>query len=161
MSIFDTHYSATNKPSDLVLNANKKSKATRREDSTIFRDVQTLLTGSRSLLKSYNDLDEDLKSHRLDLPTSTWEKDEQDVKELLACGVEHAEKIAFKDLEPNESRLPQRNEPTTRPHEEAAGRLFEKSLQALDGECWGVVVSKHLQQFKNMVDTALPNDTRG
>jgi hypothetical protein len=161
MTTFEKYYSAANKPSGSVLAAIKKSCTTRKEDSIIFHDVHEVLADGRLLLKATHDLDEEMKKHRLDLPTSTWKNDEQAIIEFLACGREHGEQIVERILAPNSCPLPQRNGHRTSTNEQAAGRLFENSHKALGDECWGGFASKYLKLFKNAVAFTSPNSTKG
>ncbi|KAI0124946.1 hypothetical protein BJ170DRAFT_685820 [Xylariales sp. AK1849] len=156
-AVFEKVYSKVVPPASVVTSASKKPKGTSKEEFVLFQQAQDIIRSSRSLLHWYKETDDNLKTHQLDLPTATWKKDKQDIKEILICGREHGEKIIEGNLAPDNYSPPEGSKSKANGHEQAAIGLFDESRKTVGGDdCWGSVANEQIKKLKGLADTLAP-----
>ncbi|KAI1855323.1 hypothetical protein JX266_000188 [Neoarthrinium moseri] len=139
--------------------ASKQAKHDVPEDADLLRQAQGIVAGCRLLIQSYKDTDEDLKTQKIELPTATWSKDKQDIKELLNCGREHGERIIEGLLAPHTYSASEGHEKLGG-HEQAAAELFAESRKKIGEDCWGSVAFEQIEGFKGLTETMAPRRER-
>jgi hypothetical protein len=119
------------------------------EKPDILSQVQQIIDDSRSLSERYKTTDEALVAHQPEMSSSTWRKDKQDIKELLACGREHGERLVESYLSPDLGSPAEHDmgNPASG-HSKAASELFPKSRKVMAKDTWGMVAAEQLEGFK-------------
>ncbi|KAI1084406.1 hypothetical protein F5B20DRAFT_593477 [Whalleya microplaca] len=129
---------------------------TGKEGHVLFTEAQRFVTGSRSLLKHFKDIEEGLKNQKLDLPTETWKNDKQELKEILAGGRQEGEKLIEGILAPNTYPSPKSAKYKASPNEELASGLFKESRRFLDEDNWGTVAVDQVKKLTALAKTVPP-----
>ncbi|KAL7624335.1 hypothetical protein AAE478_005897 [Parahypoxylon ruwenzoriense] len=135
------------------------ARGTSKENHALFKDAQAIISGSYSLLTQFKEVDERLKTYKLESPTERWKKDRQDMRELLACGRDYGEKLVEDKLAPNThpSPLPDRYKASERGN--MTSRLFKDSHRASDKDSWGTVAADQAKRLTAVAKTIPTKDT--
>ncbi|KAI2632375.1 hypothetical protein GGR54DRAFT_583224 [Hypoxylon sp. NC1633] len=130
-----------------------------KEGHVLFKEAQSIITGSQSLLQQFKETDEELKKHKVEFPTAKWKQDKQDMKDLLACGREYGEKLVDDRLAPSPLQPHQPNNHKASEKENLASYLFEDSRKELGGDTWGAVAAEQFERVATIVKTVPPKDS--
>ncbi|KAI0884689.1 uncharacterized protein GGS22DRAFT_200396 [Annulohypoxylon maeteangense] len=124
-----------------------------KEDHALFKEAQSIISEGYSLLKQFKETDEQLKNYKLDLPTAKWKQDGRDIKELLACGREHGEKLIEKKLAPKAYPSPHPDRPKVDERDNMVSELFKDSGKAEEGDNWGTIAADQMKKFSTVAET--------
>ncbi|KAI8634122.1 hypothetical protein F5Y19DRAFT_200310 [Xylariaceae sp. FL1651] len=125
----------------------------RKEDHPLFKQVQAIMEDYQSLMKQFQIMEEQLKDNQIDLPVTRWKKDKHDMKDLLASGGQHGEKIVESILAPHSVPLADTDQPGTSENEQIARELFKDSYTVLEGETWGHIAEDQVSRWVAIAKT--------
>ncbi|KAI0900494.1 hypothetical protein F4806DRAFT_491383 [Annulohypoxylon nitens] len=125
----------------------------KKETHVLFQEARSAISGGHTLLKQFREADEMLKNHKLDLPMEKWKQDGRDLKELLACGREHGEKLIESKLAPNSYPSPSPDKYKATEKDNMISELFKDSSKANDGDNWGTVATDQMEKFSAIAKT--------
>ncbi|KAI1139560.1 hypothetical protein F5Y05DRAFT_411748 [Hypoxylon sp. FL0543] len=128
-------------------------RAATKEGHILFKEAQSVISGGFSLLKQFKETDAQLKTFKLELPTSKWKQDKQDIKELLACGREVGEKLVEEKLAPKAYPSPQPDRYKANEKENIAAELFKESRKPTNGDYWGAVAADQVKRIAAIAKT--------
>lgn len=105
------------------------------------------MTASWDLVKRFKEVNEALTTLEVDRPDGRWNRDKQQMKDLLACGRKHGEKTMENLLVAESHRLHKLDRPGMGEKHAIAASLFKDSHALLEGDTWGDVKDHHVEQF--------------
>ncbi|KAI0974919.1 hypothetical protein F4678DRAFT_421247 [Xylaria arbuscula] len=138
---------------------NGRLGALRKEDHPLFQKAQADSDSFKSVLKQLKMMEERLQSDKLELPTTTWKQDGQDMKELLAYGGRYGETLLGGVLAPELEANPEINLTGTSEKDQRVKELFKNDRKILEEETWGHLAEDQLKQLSAIART-LPSGER-
>ncbi|KAI1106747.1 hypothetical protein F4804DRAFT_329942 [Jackrogersella minutella] len=151
--IFEKLYSAVASPPGMTKGTGDESRSSSKEGHILFKETQAAISGGRLLLTRFKEADEQLKNFKLELPTAQWKQDNQDMKELLACGREYGEKLIEEKLAPTSYPSPLADRYKANEKEKMASDLFKDSRKKTDEGDWGMVAADQVEKFTALAKT--------
>ncbi|KAI2625491.1 hypothetical protein GGS21DRAFT_304622 [Xylaria nigripes] len=131
--------------------------ALRKEDHPLFQQARTNMEDHQSLMEQFKLVEEQLNSNKLELPVVRWKKDEQEIKELLACSSRYGEALVGTALAPGSAAVVDRLDASE--EDRFAKELFKDCQKTLvDGETWGYVAADQLKHFSAIARMVPPEN---
>lgn len=125
----------------------------RKEETDLFAACNEVIATSNKLVERFNALEAELKTHFWEHPAEKWQKDKDDLIEIMALGRKHGEKLVNNVLAPTTSPAKLVNAKATA-HEKTASDIFQKSHKVLRGDLWGTVACAAAAQGKQFHELA-------
>lgn len=133
----------------------------RKEETGLFAACNEVIATSSKLVERFNALEAELKTHFWEHPAEKWQKDKDDLVEIMALGRKHGEKLVNNVLAPTKSPAKLVNAKATA-HEKTASVIFQESHKASQGDLWGTVacaVAAHGTQLDELVRGGSPSSS--
>ncbi|KAH8678119.1 hypothetical protein BX600DRAFT_451500 [Xylariales sp. PMI_506] len=132
------------------INSKSDTKASGTNDSSPFQATKNIITSSRNLIKQYKECDAQFKAHRLTLPTETWKKDEQDIKELLKYGRRYGQDLVEAQLALSAYQQPDMGKHSTDEYDKIAAEIYPQNHLATKERRWGNFASEQIQALSRL-----------
>ncbi|KAI0381517.1 hypothetical protein F5Y04DRAFT_288408 [Hypomontagnella monticulosa] len=147
--------SATPSPYGTPNKPDSNGCGTGKDGHVLLKEADAVIAMGHQLIQNFKEMDEQLKDHKLELPTAKWKQDKQDMRELLACGREYGEKLVEDKLTPD--AYPSRQSDNYKEDEKGsiASELFKDSRKP-EEDNWGTVAADQLKGFVAIAKTVHP-----
>lgn len=128
---------------------NPLTRKVRKEETDLFAACNEIIATSDKLVERFNALEAELKTHVWEHPAEKWQKDKDDLVEIMALGRKHGEKLVNNALAPTTPPAKLVN-PKATAHEKTASEIFQESHKVPQGDLWGTVACAAAAQGKQL-----------